>query len=106
MTATRISHSPRARRLFVQRLARWKCLGAELDHLHQMDTPVASAPITTELMHRNESSRSAIPAIADPPSITLPPIEGPLGGPRKRYHFGACQRRLQRCFPAVLASGR
>src|SRR5215831_13886482 len=26
----------------------------------------ASAPITTELMHRNESSRSALPAIADP----------------------------------------
>src|SRR5262249_50954442 len=25
---------------------------------------------------------------------------------RKRYHFGACQCSLQRCFPAELASGR
>src|SRR5262245_27352429 len=30
-------------------------------------TPVASPPIATEPMHRNESSRSAIPAIADRP---------------------------------------
>src|SRR5262249_8860306 len=62
--------------LFVQRLARWKCLGGELDHLHQMDTPVASPPIANRSIATN---RRVVPyrPLRIPPSITLPAIEGP-----------------------------
>src|SRR5215813_5462853 len=67
MTATRISHFPRARRLFVQR-QHVGSVWVPNRIIYMMDTPVASPPIATEPMHSNESSPSAIPAIADRPT--------------------------------------
>src|SRR6516162_5061414 len=40
--------------------------GWRIGSFTSVDTPVASPPIATEPMHRNEPSRSAIPTVADP----------------------------------------